>query len=185
MSDFSRFHSRLSTLVSSFVSDFEERMGYPPGSNRVSLSTAEESSVALVAEFGEGALPMAILNFFNYFSEIHLPDFWNGYFIGPPSWIVSIHQASEPRSMDVSSREEEILVFGSDGGGALFVVPTSSGSPVYRLPPSLIEGGTYRMIASADPSALIVSNDFDDFLEEFLGGLEEFVAHGSPGPFWN
>ncbi|MFG1942278.1 hypothetical protein [Nonomuraea sp. NPDC048826] len=134
--------------------------------------TPSTGGEALVTAFG-GRVPADVLDFFATVGEVSLPDFWNGYFIGPPEWIASVHRDRAPATIRRGSGTTEIMVFGSDGGGTLFAVPVPDGRPVYRLPPGEIAGGCH-----AGPET--VAGTFAGFLESLVTELETYVRAGRP-----
>ncbi|TPQ22051.1 hypothetical protein [Streptomyces sporangiiformans] len=69
----------------------------------------------------------------------------------------------------VGTREDSVVVFGSDGGGALFALSATDGTTVYRLPPSLAAGGVYT--EGPIPCEVVASD-----LARFLCLLERELA---------
>lgn len=172
-------HERLAALIAEHLGDFAERVGYPPDDNHVAVA---EDADALSGELGS-RLPGEVVAFFRYFDRIHLPDFWNGYFIGPASWVVEVHRAEAPRWVRIGWTRAEVAIVGCDGGGTSFAVPLVSGTPVMRLPQSGIEDGTWEPWPGQDLDSITIATDFDDFVLRFVDGIERLVRHDEPGPF--
>jgi len=165
-------------LIARYLAGFRERVGYEPGNQQVQLACEEENSSVLVEEFGD-RLPAEVKDFFEVVARLSLPDFWNGYFVGPPSWSVKVHRYREPLMVQLESTPIEVMAVGSDGGGTLYVVPIPEGGPVYQLPPSGIDDGVYEPWM-APP---IIATGFDDFIERLVSGLHGIADAQLPGPF--
>ena len=168
----------LNSLIPRHLAGFLQRVGYEPGDQKVQLACEEENGSLLVEEFGD-RLPAEVKDFFDVVAQLSLPDFWNGYFVGPPSWSVTVHRYREPLMVQLGSTRIEVLAIGSDGGGTLYVVPIPEGGPVYQLPPSDIDDGVYEPWV-APP---IIATGFDDFIEKLVSGLRGIVDVQLPGPF--
>src|SRR4030081_3742019 len=91
--DAERHVVQFSEVVRTILDGFEERNGYPPGENVVVEATGPEHLSALTEEF-DGRVPGEVTTFFNRVAEVKLPNLWNGYFIGPTSWVAGIHKAA-------------------------------------------------------------------------------------------
>ncbi|MFI7705827.1 hypothetical protein [Nonomuraea sp. NPDC049480] len=182
MFDVIRYRTRLDELVARHLPAFEERFGYPPGENVVVAASPGESAATLEPEFGP-RVPADVGAFFDVIAQVSLPDFWNGYFLGPPSWIAGLHRAREPQTVKTGAGEQEVLVFGSDGGGTMYAVPLPEGRPVYKLPSGELRDGCYRHPLGTADSPPIIADDLEEFLTVLADGLESHVANGSPGPF--
>lgn len=63
-----------------------------------------------------------------------LPDFRNGYFLGPVSWTISIHAAQSPRLILMSGNAAEVVMLGADGGGTMYGLVPLEGNAVFSLP---------------------------------------------------
>ncbi|HEV7933724.1 MAG TPA: hypothetical protein VGP70_15635 [Actinomadura sp.] len=87
---------QLEAVTRVVLADFESKRGYPPGDNLVVSASGREDLRVLEAEFGD-RVPADIAVFFGAVATVELPDLWNGYFIGPATWITGIHKAGEPR----------------------------------------------------------------------------------------
>ena len=110
-----------------------------------------------------------VIDFHRYVGGASLPDIGNGYFVhvtGPLA-----RQAQEQALRIGPPHEVSILVFGSDGGGALYAVPVAAAGPVYRLrdcaiADGLAEAGDVRGVAAA----------FQDFLERLRVAVATLAA---------
>jgi hypothetical protein len=102
-------------------------------------------------------LPPDLRAFYQVVGEVSLPDVENGY------WI---HRPPEPGVDNgrpyVLSDGRPIVVFGSDGGGALFAL---CGSAVLRLAGGAEVGGVYD-----EDGATVVAGDLREFLALLLRG---------------
>lgn len=173
--DYGTLKSRVDALVGELLSGFREKYGYDPGEHRLEFARPGEDASLLLSVFGD-YLPAEVEGFFRNFAELALPDVWNGFFIGPPSWIVSVYEAAEPRAVEEPGGAREVIVVGSDGGGGLFACLRSRESPIYLLPPSRISEGNYVPLRGASLEALRVADTFESFLEDVISRLEQ-TAH--------
>jgi hypothetical protein len=115
--DATKFISRLEPLIERHINGFERRYGYPPGQNKIVRAAGRGGGRALMEqEFGRGVVPQDLLEFVDQIDSIALPDFWNGYFLGPVSWAVGVHRTGEPRQILLSPRVADVVMLGSDGG---------------------------------------------------------------------
>ncbi|MEV2237998.1 hypothetical protein [Micromonospora sp. NPDC049891] len=78
----------------------------------------------------------------------------------------------EPFGEDV-----DVVIFGADGGGALYAIAVGGISTVYRLRECGYEQGIYS--GSADFGVTVVAEDLDDFLDALLAAVATFAANGS------
>ena len=170
--DYRAFKSRVDTLVGELLAGFREKYGFDPGEHRLEPARPGEDASLLLSVFGRN-LPDGVVGFFNNFAELALPDVWNGFFVGPPSWIVSVHEAAEPRAVEGGGGTREVIALGSDGGGGLFASQLLPDSPIYHLPPSRIREGTYVPLRGASLESLKIADSFWDFLMAVISRLEE------------
>ena len=112
--------------------------------------------------------------------EVSLPDVWNGYFLGPAERIVRAQSdPSSPRVVTWNGEPKEVLVVGSDGGGALYCVVKAEAGPVLRLHEVAVSEG----LAVTPPGEIQqLAADFPDFLEELALAVQTF-ARGQTPPF--
>ncbi|WP_097323002.1 hypothetical protein [Paractinoplanes atraurantiacus] len=106
----------------------------------------------------------ALLAFHRVVAEVRLPDAGIGYWIHRPP--LPGEDPGHPRRL---SDGRPVVVFGSDGGGALFALPGGADGPVLRLSGGALLGETY----DAD-CAVEVAADLRAFLtflrREAIGG---------------
>jgi hypothetical protein len=89
--------------------------------------------------------------------EVSLPDVGNGYFIHAPALVL---EGESPTRL-TGTVEDRIVVFGSDGGGALFAL-SASGRGVYRLANGSF---TARGTPYDDGDVAVVAPDIGQFLD--------------------
>ncbi|HEY3002051.1 MAG TPA: hypothetical protein VGJ44_06845, partial [Kribbellaceae bacterium] len=118
---------------------------------------------------------------FNVIEEVSLPDVWNGYFIGPATRVVATYADKYPRWLELGGWRVEILVVGSDGGGALYVVGVEQDSPVFRIEEAAIESGV--LCPATERQVQRLATDFSAFLELFASSLELHAAGESTPSF--
>jgi hypothetical protein len=132
----------MEALTSVFMERFQLAFGYPPGENCV-----EPASGAFGAGgeelVGVEGVPEDLVVFYRRVGRVSLPDVGSGFFVHSVGQAVAGLWGDLPTRI-VGAREDSIVVFGSDGGGALFALSVTDGATVYRLPPSGVEGGVYR-----------------------------------------
>jgi hypothetical protein len=178
VTDLQTWLARTRASVDVVLARFGERHGYQPDSN-VILSAHESGGVELaMALAGRTSVPSAVIAFFDSVAEVSLPDVWNGYFLGPAESVVAAHMAQEPRWVHTGSDVVEVLVVGSDGGGALYCVSAAEPAPVFRLvEPSIVDG-----IATAPSVGMVrqVASDFSAFVDALALAVESVAAGREP-----
>jgi len=181
VTDLDAWSDRVRRSTEQVLERFEERYGYPPGVNEVVTGTRQGGS-QMSLELGHDAqVPPSIIEFFNAIEQVSLPDIWNGYFIGPATRIAAAHAEKYPRWLEHGGRLVEILVIGSDGGGALYVVGVDEDSPVFRIEEAAIESGVLRPATERQVERLAAN--FSAFLELFAGRLEFYASGGTTPSF--
>ncbi|MGW5188429.1 hypothetical protein ACWEOO_04180 [Kribbella sp. NPDC004138] len=176
MTDLAAWSDRVSRSSEQLLERFDKRYGYPPGVNVVVPGTGQGGS-QLSQELGPGTqVPPSIVEFFNVIDEVSLPDVWNGYFLGPATWVAAKHADRYPRWLELGGQRVEILVIGSDGGGALYVVGVEEDSPVFRIEEAAIESGV--LCPTTDRQVQRLAANFSAFLELFANSLESYAAGG-------
>ncbi|MFF1710301.1 hypothetical protein [Streptomyces sp. NPDC058268] len=85
-------------------------------------------------------------------SHLSLPDVGVGLFVHPARQTVAGLHGDLPTRL-VGAVEDSVVVFGSDGGGALFALSRTDGATVYRLPPGRVDGDLYHCAPTADDLA--------------------------------
>jgi hypothetical protein len=167
---------RVDQLLREFMDTFRDRYGYDAGKNVLEESRPGEDASVLISELGEEDLRGDLLQFFRHFARLALPDVGNGYFVGPPTWMVSIWKASEPRGIEDVDGVRELVAIGSDGGGGIFATLRAKDSPIYLLPPARICDGMYIPFGGARLGTLEVADSFEGFLGELVSRLEDAVT---------
>ncbi|MCF0081662.1 SMI1/KNR4 family protein [Streptomyces lomondensis] len=128
----------MQTLTSTFMERFQSTFGYPPDDNCVVPASTSESGESSSLD----DLPQELITFYRHVDRVSLPDVGSGFFVHPVDQTLGGMRGDLPTRI-VGSREDSVVVFGSDGGGALFALSTSDESTVYRLPPARVEDGVY------------------------------------------
>ena len=151
---------------------FQSRFGFEPGRNRLGPPAAEQALASLQAIVPRPAADL--IDFYRCIGQVSLPDVGNGYFIHPADLVARQAADGEPRRIG-PPHELDVLVFGSDGGGALYAVPAAKPGPVYQLRECSIKDG----IAIAG-DIQIVAVDYRIFLQRLEIAVETFTATGHP-----
>jgi len=151
---------------------FQSRFGFEPGMNQLGPPAAEQALASLQAIVPRPAADL--IDFYRCIGQVSLPDIGNGYFIHPADLVARPAADGQPRRIG-PPHELDVLVFGSDGGGALYAVPAAKPGPVYRLRECTIKDG----IASAS-DIQVVAVDYQTFLQRLEIAVETFAATGHP-----
>ncbi|MFJ4103887.1 hypothetical protein [Amycolatopsis japonica] len=155
---------RMSFLSAEFERRFEAKHGYPPGGNRLLLAGDDSDDIRLLADLG---CATELLDFYAVVRQVSLPDLGNGTFVHSARHVLTGLRGAMPTLLG-GVTEDPIIVFGSDGGGALFALSTS-GRGVYRLFGGAFVAGTY----DADQAGVTtVAPDLRRFLDTVLAELE-------------
>ncbi|MBO3743111.1 hypothetical protein [Actinoplanes flavus] len=109
-------------------------------------------------------IPGDLITFFREVGPLSLPDIGNGYFLYPPTPV------DRPDRLD----DEEIVVFGSNGGGDQYVRILADGR-ILRLQGLAYIDGVYF---SNDVGVKRVGDDLVDFLNRLVVAVEAFADHG-------
>lgn len=164
----------MKALTSAFMERFQTAFGYPPSENCV--GPASGASGAGGKELvGVGGVPEDLVVFYRRVGRVSLPDVGSGFFVHSVGQTVAGMRGDLPTRI-VGAREDSVVVFGSDGGGALFALSVTDGASVYRLPPSGVEGGVY--MEGVLPCE-VVASDLAGFLcliERELKGIQGLGA---------
>jgi hypothetical protein len=170
---------RVQTSVDILMQGFEERFGYPADANVV-LAAQHPGGTAIRSELdGRVQVPSPVVEFFDVVEEVSLPDIWNGYFLGPSDRVVTAHADESPRWITAESGElQEVLLVGSDGGGALYCASVDEPAPVFRVDQASIRRG----VATAPPGHIQqLASNFPAFLEALALAIESSAAgHETP-----
>ncbi|MGW7076817.1 hypothetical protein [Streptomyces sp. NPDC054866] len=161
--------SRVREHLVVYLEEFEARFGYPPDSNSAAIAEeVEEVEEAEQAEkFGgpehdevEAVSPeLALL--YRHMDHLSLPD------VGVGIFVHSVRQTAVGLRGDLPTRlagalDDSVVVFGSDGGGALFALSRTDGATVYQLPSARVEGDIYHCAEN---------------VEILAGGLKGFLVY--------
>jgi hypothetical protein len=149
---------------------FQSRFGFEPGRNRLGPPAAGQALASLQAIVPRPAADL--IDFYRWIGQVSLPDVGNGYFIHPAGRVARQAAGAEPRRIG-PPHELDVLVFGSDGGGALYALPAAKPGPVYRLRECSIKDG----IALAG-NIQIIAVDYRAFLQRLQIAVETFAATG-------
>lgn len=152
----------MTSLASEFVRGFEARYGYPPGANTIRLASGEPRTAGL---------PRQLAELYEVIEEISLPDVGNGYFVDDPERVHAGIAGEQPTRLTVSV-EDDVVVFGSDGGGALFALSTT-GRGVYRMTNGIFTGSG---MPYEDGDITVVAPDIRRFLDFLRDELRAAVA---------
>jgi hypothetical protein len=88
--------------------------------------------------------------------------------------VAAKHADKCPQWLELGGRRVEILVIGSDGGGALYVVGVDEDSPVFRIEEAAIESGV--LCPTTERQVQRLAADFSAFLELFDSSLESYAV---------
>jgi hypothetical protein len=159
-----RWRTDVRTGIAALLSTFESRFGFPPAEHSVS-GPATAAEIAGLADLHGDAVPADLLSFHRIVAEVQLPDVNNGYWIHRPPL-----PGEDPGHPRLLSDGRAVVVFGSDGGGALFALPAGSGAPVLRLSDGAFRNEAY----DADHAAEVAAN-LRDFLRFLRREVTEFA----------
>jgi hypothetical protein len=157
---------------------FEARFGYEAGENTIGEPA---SASVLAAAAAHPALPQALLDFYGTIGEVSLPDVGNGYFIHSLALVLAELDSDDPFVVRriPGDHDDEVVVFGSDGGGTRYALAARTGPPVYRLDSDGgVDHGLYRFDR---PGWGPVAADLSSFLELLHRAVWHFVDTGEPG----
>jgi hypothetical protein len=160
-----RWRADVRAGIGELLSTFEQRFGFPPGEHEIS-GPATAAELAGLADLHDDTLPADLLSFHQVVAEVQLPDVNNGYWIHRPPL-----PGEDPGHPRLLSDGRSVVVFGSDGGGALFALSAGTSAPVLRLSGGAFLGETY----DAD-GATVVATDLQDFLAFLRREVTEFVG---------
>ncbi|MFH8218706.1 hypothetical protein ACH4C2_05895 [Streptomyces sp. NPDC018057] len=156
----------MSSLVPRFVAEFAARHGYPPGEHYVTRSTDRSSRDALAAILCDRSA-RNLIEFYSYVACVSLPDVGPGFFIQEAEEVVSGLRGAQPTCVS-GPPDTPIVVFGSDGGGALFAIDRRTGA-VIRLAGGSLLGAAYEVGKS---ELQVMARGFLEFLRSLRDGLE-------------
>nr|BFE55640.1 hypothetical protein GCM10020063_001660 [Dactylosporangium thailandense] len=134
---------------------------FQPGAQTVGPPASEADLVALRSRVP--CVPDDLVAVCRWVGEVSLPDIANGYFMFGPQYI---HDGRADRIGEPFAEDVDVVVFGSDGGGATYAMAVDGVGTVYRLD------------GCAHPGVTGVVDDLDDFLERLLAAVEAFADDG-------
>ncbi len=161
----------VTATVGELLGAFRQRFGFEPGINQLGPAASEQVMTSLAALQPTPA--QDLLAFYQNVGEVSLPDVGNGYFIHPPALVRQHAQAGELHRIG-SPVDVEVLVFASDGGGALYALPAAEAGPVYRLRDCAPRDG----VAGAR-GVQVVAEDLQAFLQSLKLAVETFTSTGN------
>lgn len=153
---------------------FEADYGYPIGDNAVAGPSSQDDLVALVAGQLRDVMPSDVLVWCRHVREVTLPDVANGYFLHAPETF-SAHVRGDGVHEIRGRHHDDVVVFGSNGGGTLYAARTQSANKIYRLPPGEVIDGVYD---SDDPSFAIIASGLVDFMNDLRDAVRSFAHDG-------
>lgn len=164
------WRASVAAQVSRLLETFQARFGFEPGRNQLGPPAAEQALASLQAIVPRPAADL--IDFHRCIGQVSLPDIGNGYFIHPAGLVARQAADGEPRRIG-PPHELDVLVFGSDGGGALYAIPAAKPGPVYRLRECSIKDGT-----ALGGNIQVIAADYRAFLQHLAIAVETFAATG-------
>lgn len=164
----------MSNLLSKLMRHFEDGFGYPPGENRLRTATPERGRAAAEALTVIGA-PAELINFYQKVDSLSMPDVENGFFVHSYVDVANGIKGEQPTRL-TGSIDDEICIFGSDGGGGLFALSLTNGE-VYRLSGGASIGSVYEV---DEAGVDVVESNFWGFMNYLHTKLSNFIP-----PAWN
>ncbi|MEU6363253.1 hypothetical protein [Streptomyces albidoflavus] len=149
----------MSHLASQFVARFEVTYGFPPDEHYVSRVADSGGRNALATALG-GAVARDLVDFYSRVAQVSLPDVGPGFFVDEAECVVEGLRGAQPTQVSsVSNRT--IVVFGSDGGGALFAADCQTGE-IVRLDGGSLVGNIYE---AAESGVQVIARDVEGFMQ--------------------
>lgn len=153
---------------------FEADYGYPIEDNVVGGPCSQDDLVALVAGRLRDVIPSDVLVWCRHVREVTLPDVANGYFLHAPE-VICAHLLGDGVREVRGRYDDDVVVFGSNGGGTLYAARTRSANAIYRLPPGEVLDGVYT---SDDPSFAIIATGMVEFMGNLRDAVHAFARDG-------
>ncbi|OKK12790.1 SMI1/KNR4 family protein [Streptomyces sp. CB02400] len=146
---------------------FEDRHGFPPGTNEV--RPADDDDQVAARRLAQVAPASAdLVTFYDSIGDVTWADVGNGYFLGPA--VDVLQRLQEDGIVDAGTeRKVHGLVIGSNGGGLAYVAGPNGA--VYRT----------RTASLDEPELDKVADDLRQFLELLEHSLTRFIADGETG----
>jgi hypothetical protein len=164
----SQWRSRVGAALETLMSTFEERYGYPPGTNEIKPPDAGDRSAA--AELArECLIPADLVTFYRSFGEVVLADVGNGYFFHSAGLVLDHLRSYEPVLLSGADGAQGVLI-ASDGAGIWFAVDA--------------RGSVHRSSAASTDSGFDkVTDSLREYLDLILRSVVRFVDTGEPCHF--
>jgi hypothetical protein len=160
----------VTAILAELLGTFWQRFGSEPGTNELGPPASREAVASLATL--RPAPARDLLALYRSVGEVSLPDVGNGYFIHPPCLVIQHRQRGEPRHIGPPF-DVDVLVFASDGGGALYAFPVAEAGPVYRLRDCAIWDG------AADAGGVqTVADDLQEFLQHLGTAIDTYTRTG-------
>ncbi|MFG3604653.1 hypothetical protein [Micromonospora chersina] len=167
----------IEAAVERALRDVVSRYPFEPDEHTVGAPASESDLAALRQRLPW--IPDDLLAVVRWVGEVSLPDIANGYFMFSPSYIQGVlyHDDGIPdRIGEPFDEDVDVVIFGADGGGALYAVAVGDIGTVYRLRECGYEQGIYS--GSADFGVTVVAEDLDGFLDALLAVVAAFAVNG-------
>ncbi|MFD5013780.1 SMI1/KNR4 family protein [Streptomyces chartreusis] len=147
--------------------EFEQRHGFPPGTNQVRPASHDGQAAArTLAQVTP--TPTDLVTFYDSIGDVTWADVGNGYFLDPAGDVLL--RLQEYGVVDVGTDQKAHgLVIGSNGGGLIYVAGPDGA--VYRT----------RTASLDEPEVDKVADDLRQFLELLERSLTRFNPDGDPG----
>jgi hypothetical protein len=166
--DISVWATEMSASLRRFEAQLEDQYGYQvePGSNIVTLSGTSIPWAPLKN------LPRPLTRFYDVVAHASLMDVHIGYAIHPATTLSGGGDPAYPGRIEANGDIDEIVTFGSDGGGGLFAMVRDDGRIVH-LPPSDVRERIWFARPDAHPCDVAV--DLDAFLRRLLDVVDDLI----------
>lgn len=170
--DFGIWATEMSASLRRFEAQFEDRHGYQvePGSNIVTRSGVSVPWAPLEN------VPRPLIRFYDVVGQASLMDVHVGYAIHPATALVGRGKLAYPGWVEVDGEVNDVVTFGSDGGGGLFAMVRDN-ERIVHLPPSDIRDRTWSARPDVRPRDIAV--DLDTFLRRLLDVVDELIESGA------
>lgn len=162
----SRWRSDVDSALKTLTSAFEEKYGYPAGTNEIKTPDAAGLTAASNLA-GEPLASRDLATFYRSIGEVQLTDVGNAYFIHPADVVLDQLRTDGPVRLG-DTKDAQGIVIASDGGGILFAI--DGGGSVYR-----------STAASTDSNFDKVADSLRDFLGLIHRSVVRFIDTGEPG----
>ena len=162
----SQWRSQVDAALKTLLSTFEEKYGYPPGTNEIKPPDADDRTAA--AELArEHLTPVDLVTFYRSIGEVVLADVGNAYFFHSARRVLDHLHSYEPVLLSGADDAQGVLI-ASDGAGIWFAVDA--------------RGSVYRSSAASTASEFDkVADSLREFLNLIRRSVVRFVDTGEPG----